>query len=74
MESTTAGTRLDQSPSVDATSWTIGEASRRVMLGNKAKETAPELELRARGRTGYRQRWQAPGTPAKRSQTAKKLR
>ncbi|MEU6261813.1 hypothetical protein [Saccharopolyspora shandongensis] len=56
MESTIAGTRLGQSPPVDATSWTISEASRWAMLGNKSKETVLELArcraLRARSRIG----------------------
>lgn len=60
-------TRLDETPPEDPDSWATSEASRRTMLGNRSKDTRPELELRRalrrRGLTGYRLRWKVPGAP-----------
>ncbi|MFF8917465.1 hypothetical protein ACF08M_30195 [Streptomyces sp. NPDC015032] len=67
MRKAAAGTRLDQSLPFAASSWATSEASRRTMLGNRSKDTAPELalrrELRALGLTGYRLGWRVPGAP-----------
>lgn len=67
MEKTIAGARLDQTPPSVEVSWATSEASRRTMLGNRSKDTRPELalrrELRALGLTGYRLHWRVPGAP-----------
>lgn len=67
MEKTTPRTRLHLPPPSAEGSWATSEASRRTMLGNRSKNTRPELalrrELRAVGLTGYRLRWPVPGAP-----------
>lgn len=67
MEKTRAGTRLDRLPPMAAGSWATSEASRRTMLGNRSRDTAPEVAirraLRRLGHRGYRLRWKVPGAP-----------
>lgn len=50
-----------------APSWATSPSVRNAMRGNRSRDTAPELalraELRALGLTGYRLRWRVPGAP-----------
>lgn len=58
---------LRDTPSSRPDGWASSEAARRTMVGNRSRDTVPELalrrELRSLGLRGYRLHWPVPGAP-----------